>query len=51
MQVSDQIIAVLDNLAQKFGIVVDWGQQSEAYFSSVVESGMRNIKNTAITRG
>lgn len=28
MQISEQIIAVLDNLAQKFGIVIDWGQEN-----------------------
>lgn len=28
MQVSDQIIAVLDNLCQKFGIAIDWSQQN-----------------------
>lgn len=28
MQVSDQIIAVLDNLAQKFGVAIDWSQQN-----------------------
>ena len=28
MQVSEQIIAVLDNLAQRFGVVIDWGQQN-----------------------
>ena len=25
MEISEQIIAVLDNLAQKFGVAVDWG--------------------------
>ena len=28
MQVSEQIIAVLDDLAQRFGVVIDWGQQN-----------------------
>ena len=28
MNVSQQIIEVIDNLAQKFGIVIDWGQQN-----------------------
>ena len=28
MQVSDQNIAVLDNLCQKFGIAIDWSQQN-----------------------
>ena len=28
MQMSDQIIAVLDNLTQKFGVAIDWGQQN-----------------------
>lgn len=28
MLVSDQIIAVLDNLCQKFGIAIDWSQQN-----------------------
>lgn len=28
MQVSEQIIAVLDNLAQRFGVIIDWGQQN-----------------------
>lgn len=28
MGVSEQIIEVLDHLAQKFGVVIDWGQQS-----------------------
>ena len=28
MQVSEQIITVLDNLAQRFGVVIDWSQQN-----------------------
>lgn len=28
MQISDQIIAVLDDLCQRFGIVIDWTQES-----------------------
>lgn len=28
MQISDQIIAVLDDLCQRFGIVIDWSQQN-----------------------
>lgn len=28
MNISQQIIDVIDNLAQKFGIVIDWGQQN-----------------------
>lgn len=30
MEVSDQIIAVFDNLAQKFGIVIDWTKENIA---------------------
>jgi len=28
MEVSDQIIKVLDNLGQKFGVAVDWTQSN-----------------------
>lgn len=28
MKVSEQIIEVFDHLAQKFGVVIDWGQQN-----------------------
>lgn len=28
MQISDQIIAVLDNLCQRFGVAIDWSQQN-----------------------
>lgn len=28
MEVSEQIIEVLDNLAQKFGVAIDWGQEN-----------------------
>lgn len=28
MQISDQIIAVIDDLAQRFGVAIDWGQDN-----------------------
>lgn len=47
MEVSDQIIKVLDNLGQKFGVAVDWTQSNIVPY--VQDLGGRIVKYEMIT--
>lgn len=47
MEVSDQIIKVLDNLGQKFGVAIDWTQSNIVPY--VQDLGNRIVKYEMIT--
>lgn len=48
MNVSEQIIQVIDNLAQKFGIVIDWTDENIVpIFQQLADKYIRKIKMKA----